>query len=121
MWARKGCAPTSSAACQQIAAASKLTFVRNGVILFAPNGSGRVDSTKIRDPPKAMAGPPMAAPPLPRVGQSRRMDHAAWRAGSLLMNCSTHSPVICLVAALIRFQVLIVAIEITSAASWASS
>jgi hypothetical protein len=40
------------AACQQIAATSKLTLVRNGVILFGPNGSGRVDSTKIRGPPK---------------------------------------------------------------------
>lgn len=47
--------------------------------------------------------------------------HAAWLAGSLLITCSTHSPVIWRVAALIRFQVLIVAIESTSAASWASS
>jgi hypothetical protein len=57
-----------------------------------------------------------------RVGVSRRsMDYAAWPAGSLRIICSTHSPVICLVAALIRFQVLIVAIEMTSAASWVSS
>jgi hypothetical protein len=49
------------------------------------------------------------------------MDYAALPAGSLLIACSIHSPVICLVVALIRFQVLIVAIEITSAASWASS
>jgi hypothetical protein len=50
------------------------------------------------------------------------MDYAAWpTARSLLMTCSTQSPVICVVAALIELKVLIVAIEITSAASWASS
>jgi hypothetical protein len=52
----------------------------------------------------------------------RWMDYAAWpTARSLLMTCSTQSPVICVVAALIELKVLIVAIEITSAASWASS
>jgi hypothetical protein len=43
-----------------------------------------------------------------------RPAHAAWPAGSLLLNCWTQSPVICLVVTLIRFQVLIVAIEITT-------
>ena len=37
---------------QQIAATSKLTLVRNGVILLSPNGTRRVDSTKIRGPPR---------------------------------------------------------------------
>ena len=37
------------------------------------------------------------------------------------MNCSTHSPVICRVAALMRFQALIPAIVITRPASWDSS
>jgi hypothetical protein len=47
--------------------------------------------------------------------------YAAWPAGSRLITCPTHSPVGCLVAVLSRFQVLIDAIESTSAASWASS
>ena len=44
--------------------------------------------------------------------------HAGRR--SLSITCSTQSPLICLVVALTRFQALIVAIEITSAASWGS-
>jgi hypothetical protein len=47
--------------------------------------------------------------------------HAACAADSLVTNCSTHSPVTWRVAALIRFQALMLAIVITSAACWDSS
>ena len=57
-------------------------------------------------------------PSPPSRGQ-RWLGYAASLAGSRVIICSTASLVICRVAALSRFQVLIVAIDSTSAASWA--
>lgn len=54
------------------------------------------------------------------TGRSR-VSQAGVAASCALTSSSIHSPVICLVAALSRFQTLIVAIESTSAPNWLSS